>query len=369
MTDLSKLSVSLTKHGAHKIATVLGECELRDVLDNLWGTIRGVKIDGAQAKKNLSVDKQGNIPKVWEEAKARGKNTTEGLVLIAIISSHHELIEAMKASSDGKPFSGTLVEGKELATKAYTNFAHLLDEFGFATKHTSEQVSYNLEALFKIPGLNELALKLLRIKLKTAKWDGKNSIADELVSLGFHKVFSVEEDYFRSWLNGGWDEKELDEFFLTASDQPSEGEFEFAPGHNERKTGGSSRSHKEKTTEVNLLHNHIQNELYSYLVKRYGKNAVGSEQPTGQGTYIDVVVKTKDFCWFYEIKTASTVKACIRQALPQLLEYAFWKEIEGGVDKLIIVSELPITDEADTYIKSLRDMFNLPLYYEQFPIS
>jgi hypothetical protein len=62
------------------------------------------------------------------------------------------------------------------------------------------------------------------------------------------------------------------------------------------------------------------------------------------------------------------VRASIRQALPQLLEYAFWPE-NRRADELVIVSHLPSTAAADKYIKFLRTEFNLPLSYKQFDLA
>lgn len=105
------------------------------------------------------------------------------------------------------------------------------------------------------------------------------------------------------------------------------------------------------------------------LVEKYGKDYVGTEVDTGDGTAIDVVVKTDKFCWFYEIKTASSVKACIRQAIPQLLEYAFWRGASDRADRLIIVSQHVVTKEAEIYLKFLREKFHLEIHYEQHKLA
>jgi hypothetical protein len=41
---------------------------------------------------------------------------------------------------------------------------------------------------------------------------------------------------------------------------------------------------------------------------------------------MDVVVRLGIRYWFYEIKTALSARACIREALAQLLEYSYWPE-------------------------------------------
>jgi hypothetical protein len=112
----------------------------------------------------------------------------------------------------------------------------------------------------------------------------------------------------------------------------------------------------------------MQNSLFAKLEAEHGKGCVGAEVSTGAGTAIDIVVKTAKFCWFYEIKTAMTVKACIRQATPQLLEYAYWHGTADRADRLIIVGPRPITKQAKKYLDFLRDTFKLELYYEQHKV-
>jgi len=60
--------------------------------------------------------------------------------------------------------------------------------------------------------------------------------------------------------------------------------------------------------------------------------------------------------------------AIIRQALPQLLEYAFWPE-EERADELIVVSQLPPTKAAERYVAHLRKRFGLPLTYRHFDLK
>lgn len=54
MVDLKKLSVSFTKHGAHKLALLLRKHGKDDLLSNVSGVESDVNIDLAQAEKNLS---------------------------------------------------------------------------------------------------------------------------------------------------------------------------------------------------------------------------------------------------------------------------------------------------------------------------
>lgn len=371
MIDLNLLKVSLTKHGAHKLALLLRKYEASVLLKHLWGSIEDVKIEVVQAKKNLSV--RGDVvPPVWDKARALGDSAIDALVLIAIIFSHHNLISVMIASSDENvPFAGTIIRGRHLDGKAFTNFAHTLDELGYATEHSKNHLRYELSSLFKIVGLNNIAMELLKLKLTTAGWDGKENAIDVAVSLDFHGVFSTTAEEFKEWLiNGslisadGGDQTVDIAFFENASDVVDVNKFVFKSGHNVRKTGVVGVKRPVGEVKAELIHNAMQNKLYAILVEKYGVESVGTEVPSGADTSIDIVVKTQKKCVFYEIKTANSVKACIRQAIPQLLEYAYWHGAADRVDELVIVGPIPETIHARRYLALLQDKFGIPISYK-----
>ncbi|HEY8159890.1 MAG TPA: hypothetical protein VIF10_14420 [Methylobacter sp.] len=368
MTDLTKLSVSLTKHGAHKIALLLDKYDKDEVLDHLWGTDEGINIESVQAYKNLSVTADGKVPDVWNKVRNAGPDAIDALVLIAIIFSHHDLIAAMKAGAGSLPLTGTIIRGKQLEGKAFTNFAHTIEQLGFSTEHSKNHVSYNLQKIFDIEGFNGFALELLNLKLTAAGWDKKNNLTDEFIQNEFHQVFALNKERFFEWISSGSlpSEKLLEDatFFLATDEIEKSTPFKFSAGHNEKKIGKVTVSASSSDGIATLLHNDIQNKLYAKFVAEHGEKCVGTEVPTGQGTSIDLVVKTEKFCWFYEIKTATSAKACIRQAIPQLLEYAYWDCTTHKVDSLIVVGPVPLTDEASKYLEFLRKMFSIPIYYE-----
>jgi hypothetical protein len=363
--------VSLTKHGAHKVAALLKLFDKDDVLRNLTGTVPGINIELAQARKTLATNNSGQVPNVWRKAKERGPETIDALVLIAVIFSHHQLVSAMKAGAGKRPFVGRVVRGAVIDGKAFTNFAHIIEQLGFSTEHTEDHVDFNLHRIFQIPRLGELVAELLAIKLKSAGWDGKGLVADEAVRLGIHVVFGVKAETFAEWLNKiGYagtvveGEAEDAEFFFAANDTPSSGKFTFRSGHAAKKTGSVAVAPSKKATTADLLHNEMQNSLVAKLQDEHGKENVGSEQPTGRGTSIDVVARVGSSFWFYEIKTDRSVRACIRQAIPQLLEYAYWSGEANTAERLIIVGPSPITKEGDKYLAFLRKQFGLEIYYE-----
>lgn len=367
--------MSLTKHGAHKIAALLKQFNKDQILQNLSGSLSGVNIEMAQARKNLSVTADSVVPDLWNEVRELGNSAIDSLVLIAIIFTHHKLISIMRQSTDRREFLGTITRTQFDNEKAFTNFAHIIDELGYSVEHTLDHVRYDFQNLFKISGLYTLVVKLLTLKLVAAGWDRKNSVTEESTFLGFHEVFSLSKEQFCAWLTTGnhnisatqWSSPGDEEFFFEPDDEGPISEFLFKPGHTPKKTGSVSVNASDKSTSL-LLHNQLQNMLFENLVKQYGENCVGTEVSTGNGTSIDIVVKTDRFCWFYEIKTASSVKACIRQAIPQLLEYAYWHGSNDKADRLIIVSPKKITYQAEVYLGFLRSQFRLPIYYEQLPV-
>ena len=71
-TDLKKLIVSLTKHGAHKIAFLLQKFDKDDILNHLSGDYMDINIDPAQTRGILSINQAGIAPDLWNEIKKYG---------------------------------------------------------------------------------------------------------------------------------------------------------------------------------------------------------------------------------------------------------------------------------------------------------
>lgn len=371
MTDLSWLKVSLTKHNAHKIARLLKDYKADQILDRL----DEVHAEAAQAHKNLSVLPGNIVPDVWTKAKKLGGNAVDALVLVGIIFSHHELISAMANASSRTRFSGRIERGVQLDNKAYTNFARVLDQLGYATKLDYPGVTFNLRSMFEIPGLGPLVGELLELKLATARWGRSNTVAEEAAALDFHKVFGVTDKELGKWLSAdaqpasaGTHLIAKDEEFFQAEDEGSQPKpFEFKSGHIERAVEPITKAASAKT-KANQLHNDIQNRLYVHLRDKLGAAKVGTEIDTGYGTTIDIATYQTGQVTFYEIKTSTSVRTSIRQAIPQLLEYAFWPQtVRAG--RLVIVSHLRATKAAAEYLNFLRKEFNLPIYYQQFSLE
>lgn len=370
-TDLSKLKVSLTKHNAHKIATLLRKYKADDVPHHL----DEVHAERAQTYKNLSMQPGDRVPDVWERVKAFGDEAIDGLVLIGIIFSHHALIDAMKNASARAMCAGRIDRGNQLDGKAYTNFARVVDQLGYATELTKSGFAFNLQNLLATAGLGPLVRDLLARKLQAAGWRQTNTIVDEASSLGLQRVFGISAPEFKAWLSKGLTPASIEpailvkdqEFFQAVIEGRSYGPFEFKPGHMDRATAALSRKPSPRT-KATRLHNEIQNELYAYLRDELGEENVGTEVATGCGTSVDLATRSSGSVTFYEIKTSPSVRTNIRQAIPQLLEYAFWPGAKRA-NKLVIVSHLALTKDAEQYLAHLRKRFKVPITYQQFSLK
>ena len=140
--------------------------------------------------------------------------------------------------------------------------------------------------------------------------------------------------------------------------------IKFVSGGFAEKRSVTIASRAQATLEVSLRHNLLQMALGKALQQRFGESAVGSEIQNGQAGRVDVVVQCPDGWWFYEIKTAGSARLCIRQALAQLLEYSFWPRNDHA-SRLVIVGEPRLDDDAESFLRTLREKFGLPIFYQQ----
>lgn len=139
--------------------------------------------------------------------------------------------------------------------------------------------------------------------------------------------------------------------------------FSFRPGCTIKPTSALANQ-VQGQLDINLRHNVLQEALKHRLEEQYGADNVGGDIPSGAGTFVDLVVRREEGYWFYEIKTAHSPRACIREALGQLLEYAYWPGAQEAV-RLIIVGETVMDKDAAAYLSRLREQFSLPIEYEQ----
>lgn len=117
-----------------------------------------------------------------------------------------------------------------------------------------------------------------------------------------------------------------------------------------------TRLTKSSTKIVNSRHIAIQNALKLKL-ERDGYQ-VRTEHPDGRGRSIDVVACHEGDLYFYEIKTDPDPRLCVREAIGQLLEYAYRPE-PIHPKHLIVVTDSQLDAHTDEYLQILRQKTGL----------
>lgn len=97
------------------------------------------------------------------------------------------------------------------------------------------------------------------------------------------------------------------------------------------------------------------------MVADYGFENVGCELKVGNNK-IDICVKKNEYFDIYEIKTCSSARACVREAMGQILEYAFFKTKES-ISKMYIVSDCAPDSDVEEYLLKIRNLHHIPIYY------
>jgi hypothetical protein len=124
----------------------------------------------------------------------------------------------------------------------------------------------------------------------------------------------------------------------------------------------------ELTLNIELRHNVIQRRLLDLLIEEHGEESVGVEFEATGGGRVDAIVLTRSERVLYEVKTATSARACIREALGQLLDYGCWP---GRIQatRLVIVGSGARTPEAVAYLERLSGLVPLTIAYCQVAID
>lgn len=157
-------------------------------------------------------------------------------------------------------------------------------------------------------------------------------------------------------------------WFVYEQLRDARGRLPFQPGHTPKPaTGEVVFSMDPRTREYR--HNVLQDRLHALLVERHGADAVGTERPTGTGGRADALVQRSDGRFdLYEIKPAISAADAVRQAVGQLLEYAYRK---GGLEpaSLHIVSDAPLDEVTAGFLGRLAVEFALRFEYLHIPLN
>lgn len=161
------------------------------------------------------------------------------------------------------------------------------------------------------------------------------------------------------------------EFEVSSTDTDDNFNFTTSTENGDGDNNPKSKIHirQPKAIEIIYLHRAISNSLTKLLRQNHGKNNVTREHPAGYGANkIDIVVKKEKHLTFYEIKTYNSLKTSVREALGQLMEYGFYPNKRKAYE-LIIVTQLPANAQTKTYFGHLRQLFNIPIYYQSYNLE
>ena len=126
-------------------------------------------------------------------------------------------------------------------------------------------------------------------------------------------------------------------------------------------------SYEAKAVNLDIRHTLIQEELVRRLTQKYGSGKVGWECRCGRKR-IDVVLKDGQEHVFYEIKVSGSARACVRDAIGQLMDYAYWPDRQNA-SRLVVVGEEESDDKTKKYIHHLKKRLNLPIEYQRIEIE
>lgn len=176
---------------------------------------------------------------------------------------------------------------------------------------------------------------------------------------------ALTEHLDRSGLFGeDWARRNMFPWYVFEQLRDASGQLPFRPGHVSRVAIGQAASPAQVRT-VEYRQNVIQDRLVERLRAQYGHDAVGTEHPTGTGGRADALVEHADGSReLYEIKPAMTAREAVRQAIGQLLEYA-WRRHGLQPAALHVVSDAPLDEVTGEYLRNLEARFGLCFGYMQ----
>ena len=128
------------------------------------------------------------------------------------------------------------------------------------------------------------------------------------------------------------------------------------------------KSFGQREVEYVLKHNELSTSFLKYLQSNYPNDESRRECKAFGMTKIDIVRRSGNDDYFYEIKTYPDLKTSLRVAFGQLFEYCFFPEAENA-KKLFLVSDLPPDSNFEQYIKHVNTKINIPLGYIQYDVE
>ncbi len=365
MAKRKNLKISLTKFGYHKLAYLLMDYDTSEILNHL--DHEKDKIDIVQAKKILSsyYRKDNKIPKFWNKVKELGQQDIRDLIFYSIILSHNRLIDIVSAAF--KDNNGRIYRDNPfISIKEYTNFARTVFELGFIVEEElikgNEFFTLDVSRLYYKFYLPSWILELVNIKALDAGWDESTDILNYIKDQRIHLLFNLSYQEFKNWIKGQIDEQNIR--LKKGQERKYKQGLKFKSGHSPKYEGKSIINQLPKERTVTLIHNRLQTKIYHLLIEEFPEDQIGTEVQSNNGS-IDIVRISSQGKILYELKTSNDIKTSIRKAFGQIMEYAYWSHIPE-IHSLIIISPAPVSKGVIKYLKTIREQFRIPLFYQHF---
>ncbi len=127
------------------------------------------------------------------------------------------------------------------------------------------------------------------------------------------------------------------------------------------------RTIKSSEKHVKQQHKEMQNAVALLLKDKYHLSFEKGYESLILGQRVDIVGECKKTgeCHFFEVKIGSAIR-CIREALGQILEYSLYNNPAPRASKLYIIGPEQSDEKDDAYLKKLRKMYNLPVWYRWY---
>jgi hypothetical protein len=109
------------------------------------------------------------------------------------------------------------------------------------------------------------------------------------------------------------------------------------------------------------FHKRLQGDLFKLFVKRYGRDNVVLERDD-----VDITVTDAARTVLIEVKTNPNPRAAIREAIGQLLEYAYYRPSKDRDTVLVIIAPGVLDELAENYLERLRIQFKIPISYYSY---
>ena len=138
--------------------------------------------------------------------------------------------------------------------------------------------------------------------------------------------------------------------------------FNFISGRNSHKKSYKKRVDKQES-EIQRRHGIITDDLYDYLIAEgYQELDISIEKTKLGNLTVDAVIKSREEFILFEVKTSNNLCSNVRQAIGQLLEYAYL-DPNVFIQKLVIVGPGKPNMLEKTYFDRIKGVLNVPLEY------